>query len=241
MPCIGLWWWLKLGLSTHPQYPELLARFQAHSSASPVKFLDLGTCLGQDVRKLIHDGAPVECVYSSDIFAGYEAVGHALFRDLEKMRGHFIHGDIFDNAPDAPLVKTRGTWDVVSIMLFLHAFKWDDQVAICKSILKLLKPQPGSMVIGLQHANTKSGEEQIIRQYQQERPDKYVFTHNKETFKQMWEEIAESEGLDLKILVDYMPGYKGKGSDGSRAANTHPFFPGTGGENKRLFFSVERL
>lgn len=48
-------------------------------------FLDLGTCLGQDVRKLIFDGAPVDSVYGTDLLAEFVEIGYDLFRDEEKL------------------------------------------------------------------------------------------------------------------------------------------------------------
>jgi hypothetical protein len=242
MPCIGLWWWLVLGLSRHPKYPDVLALLKSHSASSPRAFLDLGTCVGQDVRKLIYDGVPLECAYGSDLLGGYEGVGHALFRDEEKMRGHFIEADIFEDAPDAPLVKTRGSWDVITINMFLHGFMWDEQVSACKCILKLLKPQPGSVVIGMQSASTKSGVVTLGPPYLSG-GTKDVFVHDTESFRKMWEEIGQSEGVELKIDVGYQPELNlAKTADGEPGPTEQRsrFFPKTEGEQRRMLFSIER-
>ena len=244
MPCIGLWWWLVLGLSQHPQYPAILALLKSHSASSPRSFLDLGTCVGQDVRKLIYDGVPLECAYGSDLLGGYEGVGHALFRDEEKMKGHFIQGDIFDDVPDAPLAKTRGSWDVVIINMFLHGFVWDEQVSACKYILKLLKPQPGSVVIGMQSANTKNGVVTLGPPYLSGGETKDVYVHNLESFRKLWEEIGQSEGVELKIDVGFQAQLglaKPAGGD-SDTAPKRPgsFWPKNEGEQRRMFFSIER-
>jgi hypothetical protein len=79
-PCFGLFWWLVLGLSTHPHYSGRLSHLKTPHS-SPTKFLDLGTCLGQDARKLIHDGIHPSSVYGSDLFPAYENAGFSLFKD----------------------------------------------------------------------------------------------------------------------------------------------------------------
>lgn len=55
-PCVGSFWFMALGLSLHPHYNALLTRLRTQDP--PTKFLDLGTCFGQDLRKLIADGAP---------------------------------------------------------------------------------------------------------------------------------------------------------------------------------------
>jgi len=102
---------------------------------------------------LIHDGVPRERVYASDIFAEYESVGHTMFRDEERLKGNFIEGDILDSSPESALAKTWGTWDAVNICMFLHLFSYDELKLACRNILRLLKPQKGSMIIGAQTAS----------------------------------------------------------------------------------------
>lgn len=230
-------------MTTHPLYPTVLSLLKSHSSSTPRALLDLGTCVGQDVRKLIHDGAPVECVYGSDLLAGYEGVGHALFRDEDKLKGHFIQSDILDQAPDSPLAKTRGTWDVVNINMFLHGFVWDEQVSACKSILKLLKPEPGSLVMGMQSASTKCGAVTFGAPFLPEGEEREIFVHDTDSFTKMWEDIGKSEGVELKIAASYQAKLElGKAPDGSKQTKRAPFFPNTeGGEQRRMCFSIERV
>jgi hypothetical protein len=104
-------------------------------SSPPTKFLDLGTCLGQDVRKSIHDGTPPSSIYGSDIFPAYETAGFYLFKDEEKMRGHFITADIFDLNNESALGKMKGKWDAINICMFLHQFSLEEQILICKNML----------------------------------------------------------------------------------------------------------
>jgi hypothetical protein len=104
---------LTRDLPGHPLYSKVLSilKAKADPSGSFPKFLDLGTCVGQDLRALHHDGAPVSTLYGSDIFADIEHVGHALFKDEEIFTAdHFIVGDIFkvDDATSA-LGKTVGS------------------------------------------------------------------------------------------------------------------------------------
>lgn len=89
--------------SLHPPlYPDLLSHLKTPHSP-PTKFLDLGTCLGQDTRKLIHNGIPSSSIYGSDLFLAYETAGFSLFKDEEKMKGHLITADIFDLNPESAL------------------------------------------------------------------------------------------------------------------------------------------
>ncbi|KAF1354047.1 hypothetical protein BDV97DRAFT_396832 [Delphinella strobiligena] len=61
-PCIGGFHFIELSLSELPIYPEVLSRVQSGES-----FLDVGCCFGQDIRKLVFDGAPSNKIYGSDL------------------------------------------------------------------------------------------------------------------------------------------------------------------------------
>ena len=243
MPCIGLWWWLVLGLSTHPHYPTLLAHLKTFPTAFPPKLLDLGTCLGQDLRKLIRDGVPSEYLYGSDLFPGYEAVGHSLFRDSETFKNRFITADIFDESVSSPLTKTEGTWDVISVFMFLHAFDKNHQVLACRRILKLLKREKGSTVIGAQSASVNAGEEHLKAPFLKEGVEKVVFRHSKETFRELWEEAARLEDVEVSIEVEYRPRFElGEEEEVQGDTEGQKFWKAkNASDQRRMFFLVERV
>ena len=227
-----------MGLSLHPSYASLVAHLL--SSPPTTKFLDLGTCLGQDLRKLNFDGVSPDILYGSDVFPQYERVGHDLFRDESAFRDHFLPADIFDDAADGPLVRTQGTWDVVSIVMFLHIWDWDTQVRACKRIVKLLSRKVGSLVIGAQTGSTEPGEQALKPPFVAEGEKRSVYRQSAETFEKMWRIIEEEEGLKLKIHVEYE-------EREAREARVHEekteekkkFFKGS--EQRRLFFTIEIL
>lgn len=99
----------------HLIYSTILSRLRS----SDEKILDLGTCLGQDPRKLLFDGAPPESLYGSNIFSTYEGLGHALVKDAATFQNRFIVGGLFDTSPESALVKLAGTWDMINIVMFL--------------------------------------------------------------------------------------------------------------------------
>jgi len=140
------------------------------------------------------------------------------------MRGHFILGDIFDENPDSSLMKTRGTWDVINAIMFLHQFDWNQQVEICSGMLKLLKPKAGSMVIGAQTGSTQSGEVTIKAPFLKEGNEKKVYRHSKDSFRKMWEQVAESEGVKLEVWVEYTPRYElGEVEEEQKPSHSHAF------------------
>ena len=235
---MGEFWFITLGLSQHPSYATLLSRLR--SSPSDTKFLDLGTCLGQDLRKLIFDGVSPHKLYGLDIFPAYEGIGHELFRDADTFKDHFIVANILDDAIDINLAKTEGTWDVINIIMFLHIFDWDTQIRTCKRILKLLSRKPGSMIIGAQTGSTQAGEQVLRPPFAAEGERKTVFRQSTETFTEMWRIVERDEGVGLKAMVEYEEqSGRDRRTQLEEAEEKKKFF--TGSEQRRLFFTVEIL
>lgn len=183
------------------------------------------------------DGVPVQSVYGSDIFLDYERVGHELFQDADTFKNRFIGADIFDEDRNDALVKTEGTWDVISIVIFLHIFDRATQIRACKRILKLLSHKPGSMVIGAQTGSTKSGEQVLKPPFVGEGEHKSVFRQSAETFTEMWKIVEQDEGIRLKVEVEYDDQQERERRMKEEAAEgKKKFFSGS--EQRRLFFKV---
>lgn len=196
---MGRFKFVSLDLSLHPIYPKLLSRLR--SSSPPTRFLDVGTCLGQDLRKLVYDGVALENLYGTDLFPEFENVGYELFRDSETFQGHFIAADLLDAAPDNALTKTEGTWDVVNIFKLLHLFDWETQVLACRRLLQLLNRKPGNMIIGAQLGSAKPGELAIKPPFVAEGQKKTVYMHDRESFTDMWTQVMKDQGVELSIQV----------------------------------------
>ena len=236
---MGEFWFTSLGFVQHPFYSTLLDRLC--STTPPPKYLDLGTCLGQDLRKLAFDGAPQEALYGTDLFPEYEAIGHGFFRDEDRFKDRFITGDLFDESPDSALGKTKGTWDIVSIVMFLHIWDWDTQVAACKRILKLLKPGKGGLIVGAQTGSTAAKSIELKPPYTAPGEERKIFRHNLESFRKMWEAVQEGEGVSLKLEVSYDSRQeRDKLVKEQETGERNFFFPPSDAEVK-LFFTVEVL
>ena len=231
---------MALGLAQHPVYSTVLERLC--SPQSP-KFLDLGTCLGQDVRKLVFDGAPLNNVYGADIFPDYERLGQELFRDQDRFQDRFIAGDLFDDGPNNRLAETRGTWDIVSITMFLHIWDWDNQVTACKQILKLLKPQKGSMIIGSQAGLTEPKRLQLQPPHVNPGEERYLYRHSPDSFRKMWHQVQEDETLSLKVEVESNSAQaRAKYVEEVESGRKGAFWPASDRNMElRLFFTMEIL
>jgi hypothetical protein len=110
-------------------------------------------------------------------------------------------------------------------------------------MLQLLKTEKGSMIIGAQSASTLSGEEQISAPFLKEGVVKKVWRHSKESFREMWEGIAVSEGENLRVWVEYRARYGlGEVDEAQERTEGHAFFDeSTERVQKRMFFLVERV
>ncbi|KAF2667857.1 hypothetical protein BT63DRAFT_426710 [Microthyrium microscopicum] len=194
-PCIGMFRFLDLSIPTTPIYSEVLERLKNGD-----KLLDLGCCFGQEIRKLIFDGAPAENLVGSDLEADFISLGYDLFKDKNSLTTRFIPADVFDDS--SPLWSLNGTFSMIYCGAFFHLFNYDQQVAIALRVVKLLAPKSGSLLMGRQVGNInpsdydKSG-------YGKE---KSRYRHNPESWKKLWEEVGEKTDTkwDVDVTVDPM-------------------------------------
>ena len=66
--------------------------------------------------------------------------------------------DVF--VPTGPMAEIEGKIDFIYTGSFLHLFDWARQVTVCKRIVSLLRPRPGSCVFGRQVGNVAAKEAQ---------------------------------------------------------------------------------
>jgi len=189
-PCIGLFRFLDLSIRQSPEYPEVLQRIKDGQ-----KYLDIGCCFGQDIRKLVFDGAPSENTYGADLQMDFMELGYDLFLDKSTLKTKFIASDIFD--PDSDLKQLNNSIDVVNAASFFHLFDWEQQVWCAKRIAEILKKEPGVLVIGRQMGS------EIAGSYASGADKKNRYWHNEESFKRMWKQVGEE--TESKWEVDVRP------------------------------------
>jgi len=217
-PCIGGFRFLDLAISLSPDYPAILHRLKSGNE----NFLDLGCCFGQELRKLAADGAPTDRLYGADLRPEFFDLGYKLFRDQGTLKSKFLAADIFD--PASPLAELDGKIDIIYAGSFLHLFGYDQQVAVCKRMVKLLRDREGSVVLGRQGGNLVSGEHAHRR-------GGTVFRHNAESFRKMWEEVGEATGTKWRVELEMMVPERAEAKERGDAR---------GSEGRRIRFSVFR-
>lgn len=211
--------------------------------------LDVGACLGQDLRKCIFDGAPADSLYASDVFPEYQNLAYDLWRDQDRLpTGHFFTDNILaDNETftSGPLMTHLGPGqvDIISITMFLHLFNYENQLKTATRILRLLSYKPGSIILGSQAGSIESGEQTLKPPFHRSEDGsrRTVFRHNPESFKLLWKEAGRMTGVPLKVSAvlqkssDFL-----FGADSSFDSSIRKKRYLTRSETRRLYFSIMR-
>jgi len=186
-PCLGMFTFLDSGLSASPYYQEVLERVKQGET-----FLELGCCFGQELRVLAFDGSPSENLYGSDLSMEFMSLGYDLFLDKDKLKSKFIASDIFD--PQSDLMKQLANKvDIIHTSAFLHLFSWEEQFQIAKQVVNLIRPRPGSLILGGQLGNINP----CSRPRQTGNGSRY--RHDDASWIKMWEQVGQETGTNWKI------------------------------------------
>ncbi|KAK5046340.1 hypothetical protein LTR84_008484 [Exophiala bonariae] len=205
-PCLGRWRFLDLDLSSHPLYnteilPALTPKEHKQEDSARADadwlFLDLGCCLGQDVRKLIFDGANPSRLRGADLRPEFIEIGYSLFGDKATFPpSHFIApADVFDFSPSSSLAQLDGKVGILHACAVFHLFDLDEQKTFAQRVLRLLNPQRKTvLLVGGQAANINAGEWG---------EDRRRYRHNEDSWRRFWEEaVSEKEWIDKVQGVD---------------------------------------
>ncbi|KIJ29318.1 hypothetical protein M422DRAFT_188612, partial [Sphaerobolus stellatus SS14] len=206
-PCIRFFQFITSRIASHPAYHEILKLGKERKGAI---YLELACCFGNDVRKVISDGYPIENIIASDLKEDFWIVGHKFFRTTpETFPVPFLAGDVFDPSfisPDispAPISSTPPTTEVpilktltsltplqhhVSIIhaaSFFHLFNEEPQRRLAFLLGSLLSPLPGLMIIGthgglLDTEENKKGAPRFIDLVGS------LFAHSPTSWRELW-------------------------------------------------------
>ncbi|KAH8904619.1 hypothetical protein BR93DRAFT_826818 [Coniochaeta sp. PMI_546] len=217
-PCLGQFRFLELNLANRADiYPQLLSRLRDGNQ----KFLDVGCCLGQDIRKLVYDGVPSENLAGIELEAGFIDLGYELFRDRDTLKSKFAVGTILDDTSTV-LKELEGQFDVVQLGMILHLVTCEEQVKVFKHAIRLLKTEGDVAIIGQATGNLDGTASPSWR--------KNTFRHNVETFKKLISEVSEETGTRWNVKASLDDGLSIH--DGKRTWDDP--------KTRRLLFEVQR-
>ncbi|KAK7757110.1 hypothetical protein SLS62_000657 [Diatrype stigma] len=216
-PCLGHFRFLALDLAAHRAYADHVLAPLLKEKKKDGKdddnddeplFLDVGTCLGQDVRKLAHDGVPAQRLWASDIVPELIELGFELFRDADRMpRDHFLcPGDLLlcSSSDDAPggdrlrVLDDRVT--ILHLTAVFHLFGHEDQKKVADRCLRLLRKNAAAaepvLVLGGQVGSVEGG---LAPDAEGNLSHRHMYRHNVETWKRMWEEVVQREEWRMRV------------------------------------------
>lgn len=230
-PCVGKFRFLDFSISSHPLYSTVVARLKDSSEC----LLDLGCCFGQDIRRLVADGVPGENLYGADLQPGFMELGYELFKDKDRLKSHFMVGDVFDDEGEGgiELKKLDGKIDIVHAASFFHLFSWDQQVQVGTRVVRLLNPTTKNAVLLGRHVGSSE-------------PGTYIgcviagtkgrrYRHSPDSFQKMWDEIGERTGTKWKVYAELSIW------EGMTTVPPTPEQPDLAEHYQRLEFAVHRV
>lgn len=212
-PCIRRFAFLNLKISRMPAYERVLKMGQERPGAI---LLDMGCCFGNDARKAVADGWPIQNVVASDLRQVFWDAGHELFRTTpEAFPLKFVPGDVFDSAHVAPrepfyeppstpapdlqsltsLTLLQGHVSAIHASSFVHLFTQEQQTLVCKVLASLLSPDPGSTIFGSHVGLPKNG----IRARPMTGGDMDMFCHDPNSYKELWHQIFGKGGINVEV------------------------------------------
>ncbi|THH09617.1 hypothetical protein EW145_g1879 [Phellinidium pouzarii] len=184
----------SLTISRLPVYKDLLKMGKERPGAI---FLDFACCFGNDTRKAIADGFPMENVIGSDIEQAFWVLGHKLFKTTPETfpvpfvqcnaldPKHIVPHAPFHAPPNTPrpdlhtlttLTPLQGHISAIHTSAFFHLFDEATQ-------------EPGTMLFGYQVACPVAG----ISAY----PDTlgvYAYYHSPESWRALWDGVVFEKG-----------------------------------------------
>jgi hypothetical protein len=120
------------------------------------------------------------------------AIGYDLFNDKEILKTKFIAADVFDD--NSPLTQLYGQMNIVYTGSFFHLFHYEEQLLVAKRVVQLLKPEPGSTIIGRQMGNVSSGDFSESGYV----GEKQRFRHNAQSWEELWDRVGKETGTKWK-------------------------------------------
>ncbi|KAJ5758228.1 uncharacterized protein N7511_006922 [Penicillium nucicola] len=188
-PCFGMFWFLHFDLAGSPIYDEIVAKVKEGAL-----LLDLGCALGQDIRRLVYDGAPQEHLIGLDLRQEFIDLGFELFQDRTSLHSTFVAQDFLDDAQS--LEPWAGNLKIINSGYFMHLWGWEGQLNVAKRIVSLLSLQGGSIVTGVHFGSEETGHTTKVP----ENVDP-LFLHDCDTLKRLWEQVGRETQTRVSVWM----------------------------------------
>ncbi|KAH7909476.1 hypothetical protein BJ138DRAFT_1155253 [Hygrophoropsis aurantiaca] len=227
-PCIRFFHFVSLFMSENAVYQAVL---KAGRQGNTV-LIDVGCCMGTDVRKLVADGYPAQNVIGTDLRQDYIDQGYELYQDKGNTSGiRFFAADIFELPFDSESTASADLpvpiSDVSSFQqlrhrvthiytgALFHLFDEATQYAIALRLASLLDLQSGAKkVIFGRHSGLE--QEGMIN----DKMKRVRYGHSPASWTRLWEkvlaEVGWQEGVEVQAEMTVHPAPSDAGANGSK-------------------------
>ncbi|PYH80495.1 hypothetical protein BO82DRAFT_286451 [Aspergillus uvarum CBS 121591] len=182
-----MFWFLHFDLAKSPIYQEILSNVQ-----DGTLLLDLGCGLGQDIRRLVYDGAPQDNIIGLDLHRGFIDLGFELFNDRNTLRSAFVVQDFFERSqiPQSQASRIR----IINSGYFMHLWDWDGQIKVAKHMISLLSLEEDGIVTGMHFGSKQTGVWEKVPA-----DNDPIFLHDPVSFKSLWQQVGSETETKLDV------------------------------------------
>ncbi|KAE8325281.1 hypothetical protein BDV39DRAFT_216467 [Aspergillus sergii] len=161
-------------------------------------FLDLGCGLGQDIRRLVQDGAPSVNLIGLDSTEEFINLGFELFDDRPRLGCTFIVQDFFEDTPQLDNLVSRVK--VINSSYFMHLFDWDTQLRAAKRMMRLACQEKGALITGFNFGSHSPRDWDMVPPGL---PPQYL--HDQRSLASLWGLAARETKMSwsLRSVVEY--------------------------------------
>jgi len=140
---------------------------------------------------------------------------------------------VFD--PESPLKQLDGQINIAYTGSFFHLFDWEGQKAVGLRVVRLLKAEPGSMLVGRQVGVIEPGEEP-----RDAAPgERKRYRHDPESWKKLWDDIGRETGTRWNVHAELDDWAFGRAASSDIAQKLRDEMEKSG--RRRIKFVVRRL
>ncbi|VDC07017.1 unnamed protein product [Peniophora sp. CBMAI 1063] len=196
-PCIRGFRYVAHFMSANAAYSRAIELGKADPSAI---LLDIGCCMGTDVRKAAYDGFPASQIVGCELQSEFIRLGKKLYGDAENTPIRFIQGDALalklptsaqSITPSTTPVREVAALDdllgrvaVVYAGALFHLFDESTQHALALRLALLARQDKPALIFGRHQGQTQAGP---IKDNFAQTLDRYA--HSPETWVALWKQV----------------------------------------------------
>ncbi|KAF9223079.1 hypothetical protein BS17DRAFT_754878 [Gyrodon lividus] len=218
-PCIRAFHHVSSLMPEHDAFAHIMKSGQSGGEDGAPLILDIGCCMGTDLRYVAFWGYPCTSMIGCDVRREFIDFGHELYSDRDTCHIPFFVGDVFDlelcpfpQQADAaaPLLKEvsslnelRGRVKYIYAGALFHLFDAGTQEAIARRLATLLDVEKGSgrgVVFGRHSAQVKEG---MI----DDAMGRVRYAHSPESWERLWKcVVGDKRPVSVETVLHAHPG-----------------------------------